>query len=101
MLFIFKDNSKTTRQELTEDELCKYANQAYRDHLKMKKENTGANLQYKSQEALIAANRRTDRVQVAEQGVKIKVGFEAATNAVEKKDEEDEDEEEIEIEALF
>ena len=37
-LYIVRDNSKTIRLELTEDELAKYTNQAFRDHVKKKTE---------------------------------------------------------------
>ncbi len=36
-LIVIKDNSKTVREDLTDEEMKKYANTAFKEHLRLKK----------------------------------------------------------------
>ena len=106
-LFIVRDYSKTMRLELTDEELTRYANPAFLDHVKKKAENAGVHLQHKNHDALFeaASNRKVDwnNPKGSEKGVSIKVGIEAVKDAEEKEksDEGDGNDGGVWIEELF
>ena len=107
-LFIVKDNSKTVRLELTEEELKKYANQSFHDHIKKKSEAVGAQPQHKNYDALFeaASNRKVDwsKPNRPEKGVSIQVGIEQNDDGAKPKEDSEEEGDgdgEIYIEELF
>ena len=55
-MVLIKDRSKTLREDLTEEELEKYADSAYRGHIKSKKEEKSGT-QSKKHDALYEASK--------------------------------------------
>ena len=77
-LYVMKDNSKQTRLELSSEELAKWADQAFIDHLK-KKEETKSTAEYTRKDPLFdaAQARKVDWSKPSnakETGVSIKIG---------------------------
>ena len=88
-LVVIRDWSKKLREELTEEETKKYTNQAYRDHLNLKKKNL-ANMSGKSNkyDGLLdaAQSRKPDYSKMQgrpEVGVSIQVGISQSDAPVE------------------
>ena len=76
-LYVMKDNSKKVRLELTSEELAKYADQAFIDHLQKKEETKSAVPTRKDPLFEATQSRKVDWTKPSntkETGVSIKVG---------------------------